>query len=95
MADIKDTETTEKIPQPKCVIFDEQNNVTMAEESRTILVFLMGEDGVKVALNGYVTETLLNTLKANMPNIMDNLIEDFKKQAEAKLKEEDSKNENK
>ena len=89
MADIKNTETPKQ--QPKCVVFDENNNVTLAEDGRTILCFIMGDEGVKIALNGFVTETLLTTLKANMPNIMDNLIEDFKKQA----KEIDKQNENK
>lgn len=75
-------ENEEKKQQPKCVIFDENNNVQLAEEGKTILAFVMGEEGVKIALNGYVTETLLTTLKENMPKIMDNLIEDFKKQSQ-------------
>jgi predicted naringenin-chalcone synthase len=89
MSDIKDNETTEKTPLPKVVVFDENNNVQLAEEGKTILAFVMGEDGVKIALNGYVTEVLLETLKNNMPNIMDNLIADFKKQA--KKQDEDKK----
>lgn len=77
----EENNTTNKPPLPKCVVFDENNNVQIAEEGKTILVFVMGEDGVKIALNGYVTDTLLTTLKNNMPKIMDNLIDDFRKQA--------------
>ena len=72
--------------QPKCVVFDAENNVQLAEEGRTILVFVMGEEGVKVGLTGFVTETLLTTLKNNMPNIMDNVIDDFKRQASKQAK---------
>lgn len=90
MADIKDNLSNPKDPQPKCVVFDENNQVQLAEEGRTILVFVMGEDGVKISLNGYVTEMLLTTLKSNMPGIMDNLITDFKKHA----KEQETKNAN-
>ena len=84
----------EKKSKPKCVVFDENNNVQIAEEGRTILVFVMGDVGVKVALNGFVTETLLTTLKDNMPKITDNLIADFKKQAE-KIDKEKQNNSNK
>lgn len=87
MSKIEEIKPDEKKPQPKCVIFDENNNVQMAEQSKTILVFLMGDEGVKVALNGYVTETLLKTLKENMPKIMDNLMSDFKREAEKVLEE--------
>lgn len=89
MADIKDNETPEKSGLPKVVVFDENNNVQLAEEGKTILAFVMGDDGVKIALNGYVTEVLLETIKSNMPNIMDNLIADFKKQAK---KQDEEKN---
>lgn len=94
MADIKDNDSTSKTPLPKVVVFDENNNVQLAEEGKTILAFVMGDDGVKIALNGYVTEVLLETLKNNMPNIMDNLIADFKKQAK-KQDEENTDTENK
>ena len=90
MSDIKDNETPEKPALPKVVVFDENNNVQLAEEGKTILAFVMGDDGVKIALNGYVTEVLLETIKSNMPNIMDNLIADFKKQA--KKQDEDKNN---
>ena len=89
MSDIKDNETPEKPALPKVVVFDENNNVQLAEEGKTILAFVMGDDGVKIALNGYVTEVLLETIKSNMPNIMDNLIADFKKQAK---KQDEEKN---
>ena len=89
MADMKDNETPEKSGLPKVVVFDENNNVQLAEEGKTILAFVMGDDGVKIALNGYVTEVLLETIKSNMPNIMDNLIADFKKQAK---KQDEEKN---
>ena len=91
MSKIEEIKTDEKRPEPKCVVFDEHNNVQMAESAKTILVFLMGDEGVKVALNGYVTETLLKTLKDNMPKIMDNLMADFKKEAEKVM---ESKKEN-
>lgn len=68
----------QKSDKQKIVIFNELNDVQVADEGDTILAFIINDHGLKSVASGKLNVELLKTIQMNLPKIMDRLTMDYK-----------------
>ena len=73
-----ETKQNEKEPKQKVVVFNELNEVQVADEGDAVFAFIINGDALKTVASGKVTLELLQSLKLNMPNILDRVSNDYK-----------------
>lgn len=67
-----------KNEKQKIVIFNELNEVQIADEGDTVMAFIINDQGLKSVASGRLTLELLDNVKANLPKILDRLTMDYK-----------------
>lgn len=73
-----DEKETTKSDKQKIVIFNELNEVQIADEGDTVMAFIINDQGLKSVASGKLTLELLNNVRANLPKILDRLMMDYK-----------------
>lgn len=68
----------QKSDKQKIVIFNELNDVQVADEGDTILAFIINDHGLKSVASGKLNVELLKTIQMNLPKIMNRLTMDYK-----------------
>lgn len=73
-----DEKETIKNEKQKIVIFNEQNEVQIADEGDTVMAFIINNQGLKSVASGQLTLELLNNVRTSLPKILDRLVLDYK-----------------
>lgn len=73
-----DEKETIKNEKQKIVIFNEQNEVQIADEGDTVMAFIINDQGLKSVASGQLTLELLNNVRTSLPKILDRLVLDYK-----------------
>lgn len=73
-----DEKETIKSDKQKIVIFNEQNEVQIADEGDTVMAFIINNQGLKSVASGQLTLELLNNVRTSLPKILDRLVLDYK-----------------